>query len=58
MGEDGTEGEWSVVEKDMPVEITVVSDTIISLKWLKNYSGQFTLKCGNATKTVVVESLF
>lgn len=58
MGEDGTEGEWSVVEKDTPVEITVVSDTIISLKWLKNYSGQFTLKCGNATKTVVVESLF
>ena len=58
MGEDGTEGEWSVIEKDMPVEITVVSDTIISLKWLKNYSGQFTLKCGNATKTVVVESLF
>ena len=58
MGEDGTEGEWSVVEKDIPVEITVVSDTIISLKWLKNYSGQFTLKCGKATKTVVVESLF
>lgn len=58
MGEDGTEGEWSVVEKDMPVEITVVSDTIISLKWLKNYSGQFTLKCGDATKTIVVESLF
>ena len=58
MGEDGTEGEWSVVEKNMPVEITVVSDTIISLKWLKNYSGQFTLKCGDATKTIVVESLF
>lgn len=58
MGEDGTEGEWSVVEKDMPVEIIVVSDTIISLKWLKNYSGQFTLKCGDATKTIVVESLF
>lgn len=58
MGEEGTVGEWSVKEKNMPVEINKASDTIISLKWNKNYSGQFTLQCGDATKTIVVESLF
>lgn len=58
MGEESTVGEWSVKEKDMPVEINKASDTIISLKWNKNYSGQFTLQCGDATKTIVVESLF
>lgn len=57
MGEDAV-GEWSIKEKDIPVEITKASDTIISLKWNKNYSGQFTLQCGEATKTIVVESLF
>lgn len=57
MGE-GAVGEWSVKEKDIPVEINKASDTIISLKWNKNYSGQFTLQCGDATKTIVVESLF
>ena len=58
MGEEDTIGEWSVKEKNMPVEINKASDTIISLKWNKNYSGQFTLQCGDATKTIVVESLF
>ena len=28
-----------VKEKDIPVEINKASDTIISLKWNKNYSG-------------------
>lgn len=58
MGEEGTVGDWSIKEKDIPVEITKTTDTIISLKWNKNYSGQFTLQCGEATKTIVVESLF
>lgn len=58
MGEEGAVGKWSVKEKDMPVEINKATDTIISLKWNKNYSGQFTLQCGEATKTIVVESLF
>lgn len=53
-------GEWSVKEEGAPVELSVVGDDkdIVSVKWIKNYSGQFTLQCGEATKTVVVESLF
>lgn len=53
-------GEWSIIEKDIPVELTVVGEDkdIVSIKWIKNYSGQFTLQCGKATKTIVVESLF
>lgn len=54
----GATGDWSIKEENIPVEITKVSNDIISLKWTKNYSGQFTLQCGNATKTIVVESLF
>lgn len=52
--------DWSIKEPNMPVEITWMSETnqIISLQWNKNYSGQFTLQCGDTTKTIVVESLF
>ena len=50
--------EW-VVENahKMPIEMKVYGNTI-KIKWLKTFSGQFTLKCRNHTKTVVVESLF
>ena len=48
------------VEKDCPVEIVIDSNNMkkISLKWNQSYSGQFELKYGKYTKTIVVESLF
>lgn len=53
-------GKWSIKEEKIPVELLVVGEDgdIVSLKWKENYSGQFTLQCGEATKTIVVESLF
>ena len=54
-----TGADWSIKEK-VPVTIKWTSDdkTMIILTWDKTYSGQFTLQCGDATKTIVVESLF
>ena len=51
--------DWSIVE-NVPATITWTSEdsSTIVLQWDKTYSGQFTLKCGDATKTIVVESLF
>lgn len=50
-------GEWSIVEK-VPVTLQVIDTHNVKLKWNQTYSGQFTLKCGEHTKTIVVESLF
>ena len=48
--------EWSVNRPDIVELIVDGRDAII--KWTNNYSGQFDLKCGDLTKTIVVESLF
>lgn len=56
-GNDGPSGDWSIKEK-VPVTLKKVSDTIVTIRWTKTYSGQFTLVCGDASKTIVVESLF
>lgn len=47
---------WSY-DSNLPIE-TIINDNIITIKWLKSYSGQFDLKYGLTTKTIVVESLF
>ena len=51
--------EW-FVDKKYPVELIYDPNypKKISLKWVGSYSGQFELKYGNYTKTIVVESLF
>ena len=49
-------GEWSW-DQSLPIQ-SVVNSTELKIKWMKNYSGQFELKYGEHTKTIVVESLF
>ena len=51
---------WSVDTKKYPVEFKVdPKDPMhIKLVWFKSYHGQFELKYGNYSKTIVVESLF
>ena len=53
---------WSIVEKNVPVRIIEKNPapTIrkITLVWDSSYSGQFTLKCNDTMKTIIVESLF
>lgn len=51
-----TVGEWSVSRPDI-VEL-IADGRDATIKWTNNYSGQFDLKCGDLTKTIVVESLF
>ena len=50
---------WSF-DKDLPIEAMINQDDIrhIRIKWAANYSGQFDLKYGSFSKTIVVESLF
>lgn len=57
---DGAVSATWEVDKKYPVELILdVNDPRkISLKWTKSYSGQFELKYGDYTKTIVVESLF
>lgn len=50
------EGKWSIT-KDVPVEYKA-NDKILTVKWLNSYHGQFDIKYGDFTKTIVVESLF
>jgi len=51
--------EWSYDSK-LPIEVMVDKNDKrhIKLRWTANYSGQFDLKYGNFSKTIVVESLF
>lgn len=44
-------------DRNLPLEVEI-GDRTITVKWIKNFSGQFTLKCGDAEKTIIVESLF
>lgn len=43
-------------DNSLPIE-TIIDNQKISIKWLKNYSGQFILRYGSSEKTIVVESL-
>lgn len=53
----GTEkSEW-LFDTQAPIEVKINNQTI-TIKWLKNYSGQFDLSYGLTKKTIVVESLF
>ena len=53
----GTETSTWKFDTKLPIEVDI-NDKIITVTWLKTYSGQFELSYGNATKTIVVESLF
>ena len=56
---EGTEpGSWSVDNAaNLPLETSINGKTI-TVKWIKTFSGQFTIRYGRSEKTVVVESLF
>lgn len=51
---------WTIDTDKYPVQFTVnpKDDREIHLKWTSSFSGQFEIKYGNTTKTIVVESLF
>ena len=44
-------------DETAPLQVTV-EDRIITVKWLQNYSGKFTLACGDISKEIRVKSLF
>ena len=45
-------------DKKLPLKVSSLNNSEITIKWLSSYSGQFDLKCGEYSKTIVVESLF
>ena len=51
---------WTIDTDKYPVQFTVnpKDDREIHLKWTSSFSGQFEIKYGSTTKTIVVESLF
>lgn len=51
---------WNIDEKKYPVAFKVDPNNNLHVKliWNKSYHGQFELKYGNHSKTIVVESLF
>ena len=51
--------QWSY-DSSLPLQVTVSDEDIrkVYIKWTSNYSGQFDIKYGEYTKTIVVESLF
>ena len=57
---DGALRQHWVYDRDLPIKLTVNDDDIrhCKIKWLSNYSGQFEIKYGDYSKTIVVESLF
>lgn len=54
-GDNFTKWEY---DAKLPIKLSSVNTPDIKIKWLSSYSGQFELKCGDFTKTIVVESLF
>lgn len=54
-------GKWCIVEKNMPIELKLKTDSIVKLTWDKTTSGKFTLRWSKGNKvykkTIVVESL-
>ena len=55
-----TDAKWEV-DKKYPVKLEPFTDekgnACVKLKWISSYSGEFELKIGKYTKTIVVESL-
>ena len=50
--------EWSIEGNKVPVYFVSKEGKTVVIKWDSSYSGQFILKCGTISKTIVVESLF
>lgn len=50
--------DWVIDTKKYPIQYKLSSDNAIELMWTGAYSGQFEIKYGDLTKTIVVESLF
>lgn len=53
-----TESHWEIDTKKYPVKYREIDENTINVIWVAGYSGQFEIKNGSVTKTVVVESLF
>ena len=49
--------DWFIDSSKYPIEYKII-DNKIKIRWTAGYSGQFEIKCGDLTKTIVVESLF
>ena len=47
---------WSW-DETAPLKVTI-EDRVITVKWIQNYSGKFTLTCGEVSKEIRVKSLF
>ena len=50
-------GEWTYNGK-LPIAVSKKEGKTITIIWNSSYSGQFEIKYGSATKTIVVQSLF
>ena len=50
--------DWTIEAKTNAISYEEIDEHTIKLKWNSSYSGQFNLKYGTFTKTIVVESLF
>ena len=50
---------WEIENiKYLPIDMKVSEDNVLSVTWLKNYTGKFTIKYGNTAREIIVESLF
>lgn len=49
---------WEIDSSKYPINYKIIDDKTIKIKWTAAYSGQFEIKYGDLTKTIVVESLF
>ena len=50
--------DWTIVAQTNVISSEEVDEHTIKIKWNSSYSGQFELKYGSYSKTIVVESLF
>ena len=50
--------DWTIEAKTNAISYEEIDEHTIKLKWNSSYSGQFNLKYGSFSKTIVVESLF
>ena len=48
---------WEI-DSSYPINYKIIDDRTIKLRWTAGYSGQFEIKYGDLTKTIIVESLF
>ena len=51
-------GTWTIVEPNAPVTLVQIDEYTATAKWEKSHSGIFTIKCGDFSRVIVVESLF